>query len=851
MAWYRSGTVSVTNGSATVTGSGTDWVAGVGIGEAFNGPDGKVYEIASIVSATQLTLGSVYLGATASGQAYQIIPSQSYIRDLAAQAAQLVSDYASVVSNAGSGKFTDGTAAAPGIRFTADENVGIRRAGADDMRLVANGQDKVTITGSGVSIPTLTSNPTLSAGTANGVLYLNGSKVATSGSALTFDGTTLGLNAGAGNMRVGAAGDTSTHYFRAVDNGGQSFYFGIDNSAGSFFGAGAYGRSIYSEGNYPIQFVVNSAEQMRLTSTGLGIGTSSPSYKLDISGTDGITARVKSTSGSTGNYAQLILDSYNSFSGTGQAYIRGVSSASGNSDTDLTFGVNASGFGAPFEAMRINSSGNLGIGTSSPSDKLDVNGSIATSASGTASIRFKTSGTTNYSWANQYPSAGNFSLYDHSLATSVLTVSSGNLGIGTSSPRGVLDLNTTRQVKVYFGTAGTVGETPQNAGDYIANNLFVSAESAGSLTYTKTTNDAGNAIIQDFSRGITFYTGATGASTTTGTLNNFERMRIDSSGNLGLGVTPSAWQSTHKAIDVNTRGGFSSEGTATQLSLNSYYNAGWKYKATDEAALYEQYNGTHAWYTAPSGTAGNPISFTQAMTLDAGGALNVAGATNVPTINLSDTFGDVKAQFLCRNGTTGNVEVMNTKSAALVFGTNNTERARIDSSGNLLVGTTSQIASGRLCVQKTSGANNTIEAVQNDAGGYNFMSDAVDNSSTYYHFQFKQAGTPVGNITSSGSTTAYNTSSDYRLKNITGPVQNSGAYIDSLNPVEGTWKADGSTFVGLIAHEVQEVSRTQVATGEKDGAEMQAMDYSNSELIANLIAEVQALRKRVAQLEAR
>ena len=52
--------------------------------------------------------------------------------------------------------------------------------------------------------------------------------------------------------------------------------------------------------------------------------------------------------------------------------------------------------------------------------------------------------------------------------------------------------------------------------------------------------------------------------------------------------------------------------------------------------------------------------------------------------------------------------------------------------------------------------------------------------------------------------------------------------------------------MGLIAHEVQEVSRTQVATGEKDGAEMQAMDYSSAEIIANLIAEVQSLRKRLA-----
>jgi len=114
-------------------------------------------------------------------------------------------------------------------------------------------------------------------------------------------------------------------------------------------------------------------------------------------------------------------------------------------------------------------------------------------------------------------------------------------------------------------------------------------------------------------------------------------------------------------------------------------------------------------------------------------------------------------------------------------------------------------------------------------------------------------GTTIGSIARVGATSAvaYNTSSDYRLKNITGSITTSGAYIDSLNPVEGTWKADGSAFVGLIAHEVQEASRTQVATGVKDGEEMQSMDYSNSELIANMIAELKSLRQRVAELEAR
>jgi hypothetical protein len=64
------------------------------------------------------------------------------------------------------------------------------------------------------------------------------------------------------------------------------------------------------------------------------------------------------------------------------------------------------------------------------------------------------------------------------------------------------------------------------------------------------------------------------------------------------------------------------------------------------------------------------------------------------------------------------------------------------------------------------------------------------------------------------------------------------------------WKADGSKGVGFIAHEVQEISPGSV-TGEKDGEQMQAMEYGSAEFIANIVAELQSLRARVAQLEAK
>lgn len=112
------------------------------------------------------------------------------------------------------------------------------------------------------------------------------------------------------------------------------------------------------------------------------------------------------------------------------------------------------------------------------------------------------------------------------------------------------------------------------------------------------------------------------------------------------------------------------------------------------------------------------------------------------------------------------------------------------------------------------------------------------------------AGATVGSITSTTTATGFNTSSDYRLKNVTGPLTGSGAFIDALKPKVGTWNSDGSPFVGFIAHEVQAVSPTSVV-GVKDGPEMQAVAYASPEIIANLVAEVQSLRQRVAALEAR
>ena len=496
-----------------------------------------------------------------------------------------------------------------------------------------------------------------------------------------------------------------------------------------------------------------------------------------------------------------------------------------------------------------------------------------------------------------------------------------NVGIGTASPSVNLDVQgAVPFIRIKENSTGYLGlRAENNSGNF----YFGIDNSTGSFfgsAYAR-------AVYADGAYPMAFYTNAT------------ERMRIDASGNVGIGVTPSP-STTFPALEIGAGNCILGASGFVDYTSNAYYNGSYRYKANGAASYYQQTGGSHLWYNAASGTAGNAISFTERMRIDASGNLLVGTTTASGKLTVYNT---TNAQLALVDGTLGasyggavrgfgvvgqggqaelgvldagtytkGIRVTDqARTVEFYTGSGNPERMRIDSSGNVGIGTSSPTTISGYTSLKINNATNgaILDLAQGDtfrgrlvatsgsfavetntgipisfapagteraridssgnllvgtttipnAGGNGFavgisssnpyLENRVNLTASWGHITFFNPNGSVGSITTSGSATAYNTSSDYRLKDIDGPIANSGAYIDALKPVQGSWKADGSRFIGLLAHEVQEVSETPIATGEKDGEKMQAMDYSAPELIANLIAEIQSLRARVAQLE--
>jgi len=448
---------------------------------------------------------------------------------------------------------------------------------------------------------------------------------------------------------------------------------------------------------------------------------------------------------------------------------------------------------------------------------------------------------------------------------------------------------------VTYEYVATAGQTTFSGADanavtlsYTVGNVFVSVNgvrlrpgddftaSTGTSVVLAAAAAAGDEVVIDAFR--TFDV----ANTYTQTQSDSRFVRTDggngvtlASGNLGLGVTPSAWQSGWKAMQIGAGGGISDSGGGNFDITNNYYrNSGDFYIANGYATLYRQASGQHRFFTASNNTsgAGQPISFTQAMTLDASGNLGLGVTPSAWTTSFGIKVFDIasKGSFYASDNDAnisfnqyfnGSNAIYKTNGAAGRYAiTGNQHEWRIapsgtagnsisfttamtlDSSGNLLVGTTSAGGTG-ITLYKTSG-NATAPGLITFNGA---------SAATEVCLQFLYNGGQVGTVTRSTTATAYNTSSDYRLKENIQPMTGALAKVAQLKPCTYKWKADGSDGEGFIAHELQEVCPDAV-TGEKDAVDAEGkpvyQGIDTSFLVATLTAALQEAVAEINKLKA-
>jgi hypothetical protein len=285
------------------------------------------------------------------------------------------------------------------------------------------------------------------------------------------------------------------------------------------------------------------------------------------------------------------------------------------------------------------------------------------------------------------------------------------------------------------------------------------------------------------------------ASTDTLNVGNGDLVK-DASGNLGLGVTPSAWKTTKRAINLFSANalGLSGGDYESQVTNNCYdASGGWtRIGAAYGAGRYEQFNGGHLFYG------------------------DAAGASGVFTPSL---------------------------------------RMTLDNGGNLLVGTTSALnGAARLDVSALSG-NNVAATFKNDAGAGQWVTQiwnagtSGDNGFVQFATETSYAGRGSISYNRAGGLVAYNTTSDYRAKDISGPVTGSGTLIDSVPVYMGKMKGATQERPMFIAHEVPAYAHTGAKDAVDDDGKPVYQQMDTSALVPVMWAEIQSLRKRLAALE--
>ena len=349
--------------------------------------------------------------------------------------------------------------------------------------------------------------------------------------------------------------------------------------------------------------------------------------------------------------------------------------------------------------------------------------------------------------------------------------------------------------------------------------------------------------------------------------------------NLGLGVTPSAWPGQGVNYDVLQAGvsAFANVGDLqAEVSYNQYVESGTgtrNYITSNPALFYRIGNTAHSWFIAPSGTAGNAISFTQAMTLDAsgnlivgpvsasakftvdsgsGGELGYFNSTNanggyVSFARSGTIQGDIgTAAQIVSGGATTDFGINARGSRNLILGTNNAERARITSDGNLLVG-------------KTSSADSVVGSMIRGSGYITATFAESTDATTTYHLYSTGASAYRFYVGLGG--TIFATSivitaiSDQRLKENVRDIDTGLDSIMALKPRRFDWKEgkgqDKKDVAGFIAQEFEDVFPECVSTSKagEDGIEYKNINHET--LIPTLVKAMQEQQAMIEDLKTR
>jgi len=561
--------------------------------------------------------------------------------------------------------------------------------------------------------------------------------------------------------------------------------------------------------------------RMYFNSSGdVGVGTSTPGAKIQISGTN---ANNKIVSYFDGNFISGFK--FSDLNG-GIWYDAGSDDLHLNAaqvNSQMLFEVAGS------EKMRLDSSGNLGLGTSSPSTSLDIFSNSSTpikitrnADNSNVAINYTDNAGTN--WYAGKSSLNHFSIgINANLLTALFNfTSSGNLLVGTTTTTydsakigtGHRFLNVQAPLNQY--AVGTLAGNSATNGNRLGYLTFVNENNSASYKYSAwmgsevegtTANQQGGRLVF-----ATADDGSTGGPA--------ERMRLN---NLGLQLTTGA---SNKGI--------------LQLSNDASYQvkggANYGYLSLVAPILRFDTNGSERMRLDSSGNLGLGQT-TMLNTATGRAALTVGGSVSGIL-----SFGNAGTQWGGFYGSVDEISLFGNNYVKFSSGASNTERMRITSAGNILVA-------------KTVEGQVTTKGVElRNEGGVFACTDVANNSSYFANnstsgtrqlIRFYAGTSQVGSISSDGSTTAYTTTSDYRLKEDLQDFK--GLDLVSKIPVyDYKWKADESRSYGVMAHELQEVL-PQAVSGDKDAEEMQSVDYSK--IVPLLVKSIQELSAKLESLE--